>query len=85
VTFVGKMRVHFNRHGAEPLVWCVVPVDDSGAPRVEIAVRSVHVTAPLETVYTPKATADDDDGRPSAWLLVCGELTITSDGRALIR
>lgn len=84
MTFTGKMRLHFNRHAAAPLVWCVVPLDGDDEPRCEVAVREVHVAAPLRTAYRPKATPDDEDGKPSAWLEVFGELTVTADGRALI-
>lgn len=64
-----KLRLHFNRHGAAPLVWCVTILDKAGVPRLEIATRGFYVLGvPIQTVYRPKATADDDDGIPSAWL-----------------
>lgn len=66
----GTFRVHFNRHGAAPLVWCVA--NDAW----ELAVSSIEVLVPMRTVYRPKATADDDDGKPSAWLEVTGVLTV---------
>jgi hypothetical protein len=68
---VGTFRLHFNRHGAAPLVWCVAVAD-----QWEIAVRGFTSTVPLETVYEPKATPDHDDGKPSAWLRVHGQLTV---------
>lgn len=58
----GAFRVHFNRHGAAPLVWCVA------TDEWELAVRGVVITVPVVTVYRPKETPDDEDGRPSAWL-----------------
>lgn len=76
--FVGTFRLHFNRHGAAPLVWCVATDD------WELAVRELHVDAPMRSVYRPKATADDDDGRPSAWLEVTGVLSLDG-GVARIR
>ena len=66
----GTFRVYFNRHGAAPLVWCVATDD------FEIAVPAVFINAPISTVYRPKATPDDEDGKPSAWLEVSGTLTI---------
>lgn len=67
----GTFRVHFNRHGAAPLVWCVA------TDEWELAIASVTVDGvELRTVYRPKATPDDEDGKPSAWLEVTGVLTI---------
>lgn len=77
---VGAFRVYFNRHGAAPLVWCVAP--ESGA--WELAVRSCTITVPLVTVYRPKSTPDDEDGRPSAWIAATGALWLDENGRALI-
>lgn len=56
------LRLHFNKHGAAPLVWSV----HCGA--FEIECRGFRSYVPLSTVYRPKATPDDDDGLPSAWL-----------------
>lgn len=70
MTYTGRMKVHFNRHGAAPLVWCVA------AEGWEMAVSHVVVNAPMRTVYEPKETPDDEDGRPSAWLEVCGTLHV---------
>ena len=70
MTATGRFRLHFNRHGAAPLVWCVA------TDGWELAVSSVVVMAPLRTVYRPKETPDDDDGKPSAWLEVDGVLTV---------
>lgn len=67
----GTFRVHFNRHGAAPLVWCVATDD------WEIAVASVSlVGANVRSVYRAKSTPDDEDGKPSAWLEVTGLVTI---------
>lgn len=71
MTICGTFRLHFNRHGAAPLVWCVA-CDDW-----ELAVSALEIRAPMRSIYRPKATADDDDGKPSAWLEVAGTLTIT--------
>lgn len=70
MTHTGRFRLHFNKHGAAPLVWCVAT--DAWEP----AVSSFVCTAPLRSVYRPKATADDDDGKPSAWLECDGVLTV---------
>lgn len=79
IRHVGTFRLHFNRHGAAPLVWCVA------TDEWELAVKSFAVDGPeLHTVYRPKATADDEDGKPSAWLEVTGELVVL-DGQATIR
>lgn len=63
-------RVYFNRHQAAPLVWCIAT--DS----LEIAVATLTIDAPVTTVYKPKPTPDDEDGKPSAWLEVTGVLVI---------
>lgn len=60
--FRGSVRLHFNRHGAAPLVWCL------STPTCEIAVKGFTTGVPVVTVYAPKATLDDEDGKPSAWL-----------------
>lgn len=66
MTFVCKgslLRLHFNRHGAAPLVWSI----STGEFEVSVKSFRVHGVA-IETVYAPKATPDDEDGKPSAWL-----------------
>lgn len=70
MTITGKFRVHFNRHGAAPLVWCV------STDHWELAVASVTLKAPVQSCYRAKATADDDDGKPSAWFEVSGTLVV---------
>lgn len=79
-TFRTIWRVYFNRHGAAERPWCVAP--DAGG--WEIAVRSVGIATVAETVYRPKATPDDEDGRPSAWIAVDGYLTVLASGHATI-
>ena len=68
----GHFRIYFNRHGAAPLVWCVA------TEQWELAVAAIDIRAPVRTVYAPKSTPDDEDGRPSAWLEVTGVLTMTA-------
>lgn len=68
--YTGQMRLHFNRHGAAPLVWCVSTAE------WEIAVSHILCLVPLRSVYAPKPTADEDDGKPSAWFEVEGRLRI---------
>lgn len=80
MVLTGKFRVYFNRLGAEPLMWCVAP--DAGG--WEIAVRDVQLATIAETVYRKKETADEDDGRPSAWFAVEGVLTVNAAGFATI-
>lgn len=70
MTAVGTFRLHFNRHGAAPLIWCVATDD------WELAVSSFAVKVPLRSVYRPKATPDDEDGKPSAWLEATGTLVV---------
>lgn len=77
---LGRFRVHFNRAGAAPLVWCVASIDGQW----EIAVREVTINGHARTVYAPKSTSDDEDGKPSAWISVDGRLDVLVDGRALI-
>ena len=82
MTTTGKFRIYFNRHGAAPLMWCVSPEDGSW----EIAVRDVGIGIGVlaHTMYRPKATADEDDGKPSAWIAVEGQLTVLMGGFATI-
>jgi len=68
--FTGTFRVHFNRHGAAPLVWSVATDD------WELAVSEVEIHGQARTVYRPKATPDDEDGKPSAWIEATGGLAI---------
>lgn len=86
--YSGTMRVHFNRHGSAPFVWSVVPVKvndaDEYEPICEIVVRSVEIRSHVRTVYLPKDVADDEDGKPSAWLLTTGVLEIDNDGNARV-
>lgn len=77
---VGSWRVYFNRHGAAGKPWCIAP--EAGG--WEIAVSGVVITAIAETVYRPKATPDEVDGRPSAWVAVDGQLTVLDSGHATI-
>lgn len=79
-TFTGTFRIYFNRHGAAPLMWCVSPEEGDW----EIAVQHVEIHVEAWTVYEPKATPDDEDGRPSAWIRVTGELDIRHGGIARI-
>src|SRR5687768_251505 len=71
VEAVGRFRVHFNRHGAAPLVWCVA-TDAWELAVSEVRFQGVRITS----VYRPKQTPDDEDGRPSAWFEVSGKLTL---------
>lgn len=75
----GRWRVYFNKHGRADLPWCIAP--DGGG--WELAVPSVLITTDATTAYQPKATPDDEDGRPSAWIAVEGVLTVAG-GRASI-
>jgi hypothetical protein len=72
LAIAGTFRVYFNRHQAAPLVWCIA------TDHLEIAVAEVVITSTfgVRTVYQPKATPDDEDGKPSAWLVVDGVLRI---------
>jgi hypothetical protein len=76
----GSWRVYFNRHGAADRPWCVAP--DAGG--WEVAVTSVGIFGTAVTAYFPKATPDDEDGRPSAWIAVDGHLTVRDSGHASI-
>lgn len=82
VAYSGPLHVHFNRHGAAPLVWSVHPADG----RWEVAVKRVVLDGlQMTSVYRPKATPDDEDGKPSAWFEVTGRLELDADGTATIR
>ena len=63
--------------------WCVCP-DSADGVRWEVAVTDVTIRSSTHTVYEPKPTPDEDDGRPSAWIATRGALTVYSDGRAVI-
>jgi len=80
--YSGEVRIYFNRPSADPMVWCVSPATGAW----EIAVQSVTITggAAASTVYHPKETPDDEDGRPSAWLATTGHLRIFADGTATV-
>ena len=79
LTYTGPMRVHFNRHGAAPFVWCV-SVEGSW----EIAVSNIEISTAIRTAYRPKTTPDEDDGKPSAWLETYGRLSVYANGIACI-
>lgn len=79
MTFVGKMRLHFNRHGAAPLVWCIA------TEGWELAVSEIECMVPTRTVYRSKATPDDEDGRPSAWLECEGVLMVNGSIATITR
>lgn len=70
MTFTGKMRLHFNRHGAAPLVWCIA------TDGWELTVSAIAVDVSVRTVYRSKPTPDDEDGKPSAWLECEGSLVV---------
>lgn len=80
INVIGSWRVYFHRLNPEGLPWCVSP--DAGG--WELAVRSVAITARSDTVHRPKATPDDEDGRPSAWIAVEGLLVVSPAGYATI-
>ena len=81
----GRFRLSFNRSGAAPLVWSIALLDDLDGPVWDLAVTSVGVNGcPIATVYAPKATPDDEDGQPSAYLVTRGRLTVDESGVALI-
>lgn len=66
-----KLRLHFNRHGAAPLVWCL------STDNFEIAIKGFRVyNVVIKTVYRPKATPDDEDGKPSAWMAPAHNLKV---------
>lgn len=86
ISCLGKFKVYFAHHNVAPLVWCLQYLDAEGFPKWEIAVQSIDVDgAHAQTVYAPKATADSVDGKPSAYLLVVGSLSVDAQGTATIR
>lgn len=80
IRVVGRWRVYIHRANPDGLPWCVAP--DVGG--WELAVRSVSIVTPSSTVYTPKTTPDDEDGRPSAWIQASGVLVVDESGCARI-
>ena len=85
MTLEGVFRISFNRHGAAPLVWSVAPLDGNGNPIMDIAVRAIGLDrVKVATMYAPKATSDDEDGQPSAYLVAAGTLTVDESGVALL-
>jgi hypothetical protein len=79
-SLAGGWRVYFNRHGATDRPWCIAP--NTGG--WEVAVSNVLIATAAHTVYQPKATPDEEDGRPSAWIAVDGRLTVFLAGHAMI-
>lgn len=81
----GRFRISFNRVGAAPLVWSIAQLSDGGEPLFELAVAAIGIDgAKVVSVYAPKPTPDDEDGQPSAYLVVRGHLTLDESGVALI-
>lgn len=80
--YTGALRIYFNHLSAEPMMWCVSPEEGLW----EIAVRMVSIGSDVTawTVWKPKETPDDEDGRPSAWLAASGNLRIFADGTATV-
>lgn len=76
----GTWRVYFNRHGSNGVPWCIAP--DSGG--WELVVVSFSIITNSKTVYRAKATPDEDDGCPSAWISATGQLTVLATGHATI-
>lgn len=76
----GKFRCYYNRHGAAPLMFCIAPVVGAW----EIAIQTVDIKVPSRLVYRAKATDDDDDGKPSAWVECEGELEVFESGYARV-
>lgn len=74
----GVWHIYFSQIRPGRFAWCVSPDDYAR----EIAVRDVRITAPATTTHRTKA--DDDDGRPSAWIRVEGLLTVGADGAVTI-
>lgn len=81
--FVGWFRVYYNRDGAAPLFWCISP--ENGA--WELCVTAVDFDGvQVRTIKdVTKHTADDDDGKPSAWIRAFGQLTLSDGGVATIK
>lgn len=85
MVITGRFRISFNRHGAAPLIWSVSLIARDDTQLWELAVRSIEFKdVNVVTVYAPKATADDDDGQPSAYLVASGELIVDLDGSAAL-
>lgn len=78
LAITGTFRLRFNRHGAAPLVWSV------RTDEWEINVAELDWHTPTRSVYRPKETPYDEDGKPSAWLETTGTLQIVGS-RAVIR
>ncbi len=80
--YVGAVRLYFNRLSAEPMMWCVSPED--AAWEIVVQRVSLEAGAAAVTVWRQKATPDDEDGRPSAWIAAHGRLRIYADGTATV-
>lgn len=76
----GRWRIYFNKHGRSDLPWCVAPED--GGWEIAVASVGIGVGVAAATVYQPKVTPDDEDGRPSAWIAVEGVLRVPPSGHA---
>lgn len=70
MTYTGKLRLHYNRSGAAPLVWSV------RSDHWELNLSHVECMAPIKSVYEVKPVPDDEDGKPSAWFETYGILVV---------
>lgn len=82
----GKFKIYFANHNVAPLVWCLQLLGASDEPTWEIAVSTIGLDGVRGlTVYAPKPTPDHEDGKPSAFLLAEGILSVDESGVALLR
>ncbi len=82
--YAGRMRVYFAHHNVAPLVWCVQALGPDDEPLWEISVIAVGIVGAASTVYRPKATADHEDSKPSAWLEATGELHLNGSQAMIV-
>lgn len=80
ITYNGAVRLYFDPGESTPAVWCIAAVGREW----HINVRSIAIEgAHMRCVYAP-----EDRGRPPvacAWLEGRANVTITDDGRAVIK
>lgn len=80
ITYNGPVRLYFDPSETAPAVWCIAAVGREWKINVRaIAIDGAH----MRCVYAP-----DDASRPhmaSAWLEGRVNVTITDDGRAVIK
>lgn len=83
VTYVGVVRVYFNRHSDAPRVWCVA--DEKCAWELCVVQVIVQAGVQLVSMHDPEAAILPDHAGPvRAWLQGAARLHVDADGTATL-